>query len=131
MSIILTIALLPILLCATVFDIRIACKSLYSKTLGRLDNEFVGVRAEVDYQVGYIPKMNDVNWVNRTNSKYDLVTTSFRISILPRRCHYSKKFLWLKKSYRVRVSTLNYGGEIYDDDRWYDKHEYIRLRLLG
>jgi hypothetical protein len=85
--------------------------------------------------VGYRPKampMTDVAWVNKVHKpRWDRISTSFRICIWPRKCHSCKKNIWLTKAYRVRHSTPSYNDEYYDDDRWYSKEEYIKLRLMG
>jgi hypothetical protein len=85
--------------------------------------------------MGWQPKampLNDIDWVNKvTEPRWDIVTTSFRICIWPRKCHASKKNIWIRRAYRVRHSTPRYDMEYYNDDRWYDKHEYLKLKLMG
>jgi len=75
--------------------------------------------------------MTDVEWVHNRCSDWEKITTSYRISIWPRKCNSSKKNIWLKKAYRVRHSDYTYGGQIDHEDRWYTKEEYIMLRLKG
>lgn len=85
--------------------------------------------------VGWQPKamaMSDVDWVNKVHEpRWNIVTTSVRVCVWPRNCHSSKKNIWIKKAYRVRHSAPRYDMEYYNEDRWYDKHEYIKLKLMG
>ena len=103
-----------------VLGIVIVCKFRFSRMHGPPD-------------MGWQPKaapFSDRHWINRTPDS-NRKLTELKLSVLPRRCHSSKKSIWLKSAYRVRwFSRLNdYGTE--HRDRWYTKSEYIKLRLQG
>ena len=71
----------------------------------------------------------DIDWVNETIA-YGDSTTTYRLSLLPRKCSSSKKNIWFKFAYRVRHTYHEMHGNS-NEDRWYDKHEYIKLKLMG
>lgn len=50
--------------------------------------------------------------------------------LLPRRCYYTKKFLWLRKAY-VGVSMLTGPGDPIFDYRWCERREYLFLKIKG
>ena len=76
--------------------------------------------------------ISDVQWVNPNNEMHHgRKKTSFRLSILPRWCHSSKKSIWFKMGYRVRHIYYGYNGETTHEDRWYSKIEYLKLRIMG
>jgi hypothetical protein len=86
--------------------------------------------------MGWMPKpapISDVNWVKDKSLFYTgSVETSYRLSLFPRKCRVSKQSLWLKKAYRVRHTHYSYSGiDDSTEDRWYDKKEYFKLRLMG
>jgi hypothetical protein len=83
--------------------------------------------------MGFMPIKNiddDIDWIHNTVS-YGNRTTKYRLSILPRKCCSSKKNIWFKFAYRVRHSLHGSFDPYFDEDRWYDKHEYIKLKLMG
>lgn len=51
-------------------------------------------------------------------------------SLLPRRCHYTKKSVWLKRAYRGTAMWNGPGTPVFED-RWIDKKSYIFLKLKG
>ena len=82
--------------------------------------------------MGWQPKavsMNDIDWIHETVS-YGKKYTEYRLSVWPRKCNSSNKNIWFKFAYRVRHSL--YGTfDRFDEDRWYDKHEFLKLKLMG
>lgn len=50
--------------------------------------------------------------------------------LLPRRCYYTKKLLWLRKAY-VGVSMLTGPGDPIFDYRWCERREYLFLKIKG
>ncbi len=53
-----------------------------------------------------------------------------RISLLPRRCYYTGKYLWFKSAY-VGTSMLTGPGEPIFEHRWCEKKEYLFLKIKG
>lgn len=72
---------------------------------------------------------DDIDWVNEP-IPYGINTTKYRLSLLPRKCNSSHKNIWFKFSYRVRHTYHEMHGSSIED-RWYNKYEYIKLRLQG
>lgn len=53
-----------------------------------------------------------------------------KFSILPRRCHYTGKYLWLKQAY-FGTSILTGPGESIFEHRWCERREYLFLKIKG
>jgi hypothetical protein len=53
-----------------------------------------------------------------------------KISLLPRRCFYSNKLLWLGLAYKG-TSMLTGPGEPIFEYRWVDKKEFLFQRIKG
>jgi len=53
-----------------------------------------------------------------------------KFSLLPRKCFYTSKSLWLKKAYKG-TSMLTGPGDPIFDHRWVDCKEYILLQIKG
>ena len=51
-------------------------------------------------------------------------------SLLPRRCFYSNKSVWLKRAYRG-TSMLTGPGDTIFEYRWVDSKEYLFLKIKG
>lgn len=49
---------------------------------------------------------------------------------LPKRCHYTGKYLWLKKAYKG-TAMITGPGDIVFEDRWCDKNAYLFLKIKG
>ena len=81
--------------------------------------------------MGFMPATtpDDIAWVCKTIA-YGDNTTKYRLSLLPRRCNSSNQSIWFKFAYRVRHTYHEMHGNSIED-RWYNKHEYIKLRLQG
>lgn len=54
------------------------------------------------------------------------LTTSF----LPRRCFYSRKLLWFKKSYKGTAMWTGPGDPIFES-RWVEKNYFLIKRITG
>ena len=54
----------------------------------------------------------------------------FKYSLLPRRCHYTGKFIWLQNAYQG-TSMLTGPGEPIFEHRWCEKKEYLFLKIKG
>ena len=72
---------------------------------------------------------DNIDWVNEPIA-YGDNTTKYILSLLPRKCNLSNKNIWFKFAYRVRHTYHEMHGNS-NEDRWYDKHEYIKLRLMA
>ncbi len=81
--------------------------------------------------MGYMLKTakDEIDWVHETIA-YGDNSTKYTLSLLPRKCRSSNKNIWFKFAYRVRHTYHEMHGNS-NEDRWYDKHEYIKLRLQG
>ncbi len=53
-----------------------------------------------------------------------------KYSLLPRRCHYTGKSLWLKSAYKG-TSMLTGPGEPMFEYRWCERQEYLFLKIKG
>jgi len=53
-----------------------------------------------------------------------------KYSLIPRRCFYTGKWLWLTLAYRG-VSMLTGPGEPIFDVRWCERQEYLFLKIKG
>ena len=72
---------------------------------------------------------DDIAWVHEPIPHGDN-TTKYRLSFLPRKCRSSNKNIWFKFAYRVRHTYNEMHGNS-NEDRWYDKHEFLKLKLMG
>lgn len=62
--------------------------------------------------------------------KRHCIGTEFKFAWFPKRCHISKKPIWLKFAYAQTARW--YGpGDYIDEIRWYDKHEFLIAKLKG
>jgi hypothetical protein len=68
-------------------------------------------------------------WTNDT-FKRRCVGWSLTFCILPRRCHYTGKYLWLTRAYQG-VAMITGPGEPVFDYRWCDRKEYLFLKIKG
>lgn len=50
--------------------------------------------------------------------------------IIPKRCYYTGKYLWLKQAYRG-TSILTGPGEPLFEYRWCERKEYLFLKIKG
>jgi hypothetical protein len=53
-----------------------------------------------------------------------------KISLIPRRCYYTGKYLWLKKAWRG-TSMLTGPGEPIFEYRWCEHDQFWFLRIKG
>ena len=54
----------------------------------------------------------------------------FERSLWPRRCTISNRSLWFRWAYRARRIITGPGDPIVED-RWYDRNEFLILKLKG
>jgi hypothetical protein len=55
---------------------------------------------------------------------------SLEYSLLPRRCYYTGKYIWLTKAYKG-TSMLTGPGEPIFEHRWCDREQYLFLKIKG
>lgn len=67
-------------------------------------------------------EMNIPTWL-------DGATTELKFCLLPRECELSKKSIWLKLAYRSRRRFRSGDTDFITEDRWYNKHEFLIMRL--
>ncbi len=68
-------------------------------------------------------------WSNDT-FKRQCVGWNLKFCILPKRCHYTGKYLWLTKAYRG-VAMITGPGEPVFEYRWCERKEYLFLKIKG
>jgi hypothetical protein len=71
-----------------------------------------------------IPGMDDDGFVRRC------IGWELCWSLLPRKCFYTNRSLWLKRAY-MGTSMLTGPGDPIFDHRWIDQKEYIFLKIKG
>lgn len=76
------------------------------------------------FGTGYLSsdRMNDATWLS--NAKSEL-----KFCLLPRKCCVTRKTIWLKLAYRSRRHFRLGDIDFITEDRWYDKIEFLILRL--
>ena len=62
--------------------------------------------------------------------KHKCIGWQKKISIFPRRCYYTGKSIWLKKSYRGTAMITGPGEPIFVN-RWVHAKEYLFLKIKG
>lgn len=62
---------------------------------------------------------------------FDNSVDELKLCLWPRKCHKSKKLLWLTFAYRSR--RWHRSGDVHWDteDLWFDKNEFLILKLQG
>lgn len=73
--------------------------------------------------------MDSIMWNNEAFNRRCL-GWEIKFSLLPRRCFYTGKNLWLKSSYRG-TAMLTGPGEPLFEDRWCDRKEFLFLKIKG
>jgi hypothetical protein len=71
--------------------------------------------------------LDSLMWDNDT-FKRRCLGWQLKFSILPRRCYYTGKYLWLKQAY-CGTAMITGPGEPVIEDRWYDRNEFLILKL--
>jgi hypothetical protein len=61
---------------------------------------------------------------------YEGANAELRFSLFPRRCYETKKWLWLKRAYRLGKRFSSYGGD-FVETRWIDEQTFVLMRLKG
>jgi len=52
-----------------------------------------------------------------------------KFTLIPRRCHVTKRILWLESAYCITSGYPVGFADWFYDNRWYDKDEYLITRL--
>lgn len=71
-----------------------------------------------------ILQVKDRDWKNHC------IGWEFKFSLLPRRCHYTDKNIWLKWSYKGTAMWTGPGDPIFEN-RWIEKNQYLLEKLKG
>jgi hypothetical protein len=59
----------------------------------------------------------------------DGATTELKYCMWPRRCHLTNKSLLFKLAYRSRRSYRAGDNYFVNEDRWYNRHDFLMMRL--
>ena len=59
-----------------------------------------------------------------------IVSKKIIFAWLPKKCHVTRKFIWLKYAYQ-EVAMWTGPGEPFFAERWYDKDTYLIEKLKG
>ena len=77
--------------------------------------------------------MPSIDWITMSTDDYHfkrcIMGRKLKFTLIPRRCHVTKRILWLESAYRI---TAGYPSGFTDwlyEHRWYDKDEYLIARL--
>lgn len=73
--------------------------------------------------------MDDLMWNNEAFNRRCL-GWKLEYSLLPRRCYYTGKYLWLKLAYKG-TAMLTGPGEPLFADRWCERREFLFLKIKG
>jgi len=76
--------------------------------------------------------MPSSDWFNRMTHDYHfnmfVVGRQLKFTLIPRRCHITKRILWLTKAYCLTAMYTGPGTPVYEH-RWYGKDEYLIAKL--
>jgi hypothetical protein len=53
-----------------------------------------------------------------------------KFSVVPRRCYFSNKLIWLRYGYRGAAMWTGPGEPVFDI-RWVDRNEYLLAKIKG
>ena len=73
--------------------------------------------------------LDSLMWDNDTFNQRCL-GWSLKFSILPRRCFYTGKYLWLRSAY-LGTAMITGPGEPVFEHRWCNQKEYLFLKIKG
>jgi hypothetical protein len=73
--------------------------------------------------------LDSLMWTDHT-FKRRCIGWNLKFCILPKRCHYTGKYLWLTKAYRG-VAMITGPGEPVFEYRWCERKEYLFLKIKG
>jgi len=68
-------------------------------------------------------------WYNEA-FKRRCIGWELKFSLLPRKCFYTKKHLWLKRAYKGTAMITGPGEPVYEY-RWCEKSQYLFLKIKG
>ena len=69
-------------------------------------------------------EMNHATWLEHA-------VIELKLCLWPRRCDVSNKVLWLRFAYRTRRYFRSGDIDFITEDRWYNKDEFLILKLKG
>ena len=58
------------------------------------------------------------------------IGTTLEFTLFPKKCHISKKAIWLKFAYKQTAMWTGPGDPVFEH-RWYDKTEFLVWNLKG
>lgn len=67
-------------------------------------------------------EMNNATWLSNAESE-------LKFCLLPKKCSATGKTIWLELAYRSRRRFRSGDIDYITEDRWYDKIEFLILRL--
>ena len=77
--------------------------------------------------------MPSSDWTKMSASDYHfkrcIMGRKLKFTLIPRRCHVTKRILWLESAYRITAGYPVGFADWFYDNRWYDKDEYLIARL--
>jgi hypothetical protein len=73
--------------------------------------------------------LDSLMWADHT-FKRRCIGWNLKFCILPKRCHYTGKYLWLTKAYQG-VAMITGPGEPVFEYRWCERKEYLFLKIKG
>lgn len=73
--------------------------------------------------------MDSLMWDNEAFNRR-CIGWEIKFCLLPRRCFYTGKYLWLKNAYRGTAMLTGPGDPLFED-RWCERHEYLFLKIKG
>lgn len=76
--------------------------------------------------------LDSLMWQETSNQAFKrrCIGWELKLSLWPRRCFYTGKFLWFKYAY-LGVSMLTGPGDTIFEYRWCEKKEYLFLKIKG
>jgi hypothetical protein len=73
--------------------------------------------------------LDSLSWTD-ADFKRRCIGWKLKYSLIPRRCHYTKKLVWFKFAYFGVGLICGPGDPVYDY-RWCERHEYLFLKIKG
>ena len=77
--------------------------------------------------------MPSSDWTTQSAGDYHfkrcIMGRKLKFTLLPRRCHVTKRIMWLENAYRITSGYRQGHMDYLYEHRWYDKNEYIVARL--
>lgn len=73
--------------------------------------------------------LDTIMW-NNEDFKRRCIGWELKYSLIPRKCHYSGKVLWLTTAYEGTAIVTGPGEPVFEN-RWCDRKEYLLLKIKG